>query len=175
MSATGKRLSLGEAEVMAAEIINQIDGEAHVVGSIRRKKAEVGDIEILVHRDAAIRLDVGCGPMFLGEYEKLKGGPRNISSVPWRPWRYWQLRQRKSGIHVDLFRFDDKNRGSMMVIRTGPAEFSRNFVIDLKRYGMCHRDGYIRDLDDGMIHPCGSERVAFYCAQMPWTEPENRH
>lgn len=172
MSETGKRLSLGEAEKLAASIITSIDGEAYVVGSIRRKKPEVGDIEILVHRDATINLDVGAGDMFPGAYETIKGGPSKRTD-----WKYWQLRHVASGVNIDMFRFDDDNRGSMMVIRTGPAEFSERFVTDLKRYGMCHRGGYIHDVyqdDDDLIHPCGSERVAFYCAQMPWTEPENR-
>lgn len=175
MSGTGKRLSLGEAEKLAAEIINQIDGEAYVVGSIRRKKVDVGDIEILVHIDATISLDVGLGPMYPGEYKTLKGGQRLGALVP---WRYWKLRQHESGIHVDIWRCDDDNRGSQMIIRTGPVEFSKRFVNELKRYGMCHKDGYMYDVDpddDDLIHPCGSERVAFHCAQMPWTEPENRY
>ena len=176
MSGTGKRLSLVEAEKMAAAIIEQIDGESYVVGSIRRKKAEVGDIEILVHHDAAIRLDVGVGPMFPGEYEKLKGGPRNIASVPWRYWRYWQLRQRKTGIHVDLFRFDDDNRGSMRLIRTGPADFSKRFVIALRRQGLCHEDGYVcEDTDDALRIACTNEHNAFRLAGMAYIDPENRH
>ena len=174
MSGTGKRLSLAEAEKMAAAIIEQIDGEAHVVSSIRRKKPEVGDVEILVHRDAAIRLDVGCGPMFLGEYEKLKGGPRNTASVPWRPWLYWQLRQRKTGIHVDLFRCDDDNRGSMMLIRTGPAEFSQHFVTMLRQHGCYHDLGYVMDGDDHVVMSCPTEQDAFLLAGMTYIDPEKR-
>lgn len=172
MSATGKRLSLAEADSMAAGIIEQIDGEAHVVGSIRRRKSDVGDIEILVHRDAEINLDIGVGPLYPGEYEKIKGGPRKTAAAP---WRYWQIRHRDSGVHVDLFRCDDKNRGSQMIIRTGPADFSQHFVTMLRRHGCYHDRGYVWDSDDHIVMECPTEHDAFLLAHMTYTQPENRH
>lgn len=170
MSATGTQLLLREARTMALDIIAAIRGEAYVVGSIRRKKPEVGDIEILVHRDAKIDIDVGVGPLLPAAYETIKGGPRKKDD-----WKHWQLRHVASRVHVDLFRFDDDNRGSMMLIRTGPREFSQWFVESLHSYGYCHVEGYVRDLDDDIrIVPCGDEHYAFRLARMTYIEPEKR-
>jgi DNA polymerase/3'-5' exonuclease PolX len=102
----------------------------------------------------------------------LKGGPHKTASAP---WRYWQLRQRKSGIHVDLFRFDDYNRGSMMLIRTGPADFSRRFVMVLRDHNMRHDDGYIIEIDSDDTVPCPTEESAFILAGLDYIEPEKRH
>lgn len=170
MSITGTRLCLADALAMAKDIGRQIDGEAYAVGSVRRKKPEVGDIEILVHQDAEIMLDVGAGPLLPGEYESIKGGPGKRDD-----WKYWQLKHVASDVNIDLFRFDNANRGSMMLIRTGPREFSQGFVMALKRQGLRHMDGYIRSLHGGpSFIPCPDERKAFKFAAMTYIVPEKR-
>ena len=167
MSATGIRLPLDEAQGIALGILAQINGEAHVVGSVRRLKSLVGDIEIAVHVDAAVDLSVGEGPLLPGAYETVKGGGKR--------WKYWQLRHVAQGYVVDLFRFDDMNRGSIMLIRTGPRDFSRWFVTAMLSQGLRHEGGYVRqDRPEGCIVPCPTEREAFALAGMTWTEPENR-
>lgn len=171
MSTTGTSIELHEAEQMAEKILMKIAGEAHIVGSIRRKKRHVGDIEILVHEDAGVNLDISPGPMFGGEFETLKGGPNDTNRGN---WKYWQIRHTESGVNVDLFRFNDDNRGSMSIIRTGPAEFSKKFVIALKGKGLCHSNGYIKGGGDDTAIECPSERQAFEMAGMHYIEPENR-
>lgn len=169
MSTTGIKLPLAEARTMALDIIAAIKGEAYIAGSIRRCKREVGDIEILVHRDATIRLAVGAGPLLPAEYETIKGGPRKKDD-----WKYWQLRHCSSRVHVDLFRFDDNNRGSQMIIRTGPAKFSQHFVTMLRRNGCYHDLGYVMDGDDHIVMSCPTEQDAFLLASMAYIEPEKR-
>lgn len=170
MSITGTRLLLADALAMAKDIGKQIDGEAYAVGSVRRKKPHVGDIEILVHQEAEIMLDIGAGPLLPGEYESIKGGPGKRDD-----WKYWQLRHVASDANIDLFRFDNANRGSMMLIRTGPREFSQRFMVALRRQGLCHADGYIRSLRGGVSFvPCPDERKAFEFAGMAYIEPEKR-
>lgn len=171
MSKTGARIPLAQAQEMAERIREQIKGESHVVGSVRRKKADVGDIEILVHMKAEIKLDISPGPMFPGEFESLKGGPNDTNAGK---WRYWQIRHCESGVNVDLFRFNDDNRGSMSIIRTGPDEFSKRFVTALLRQGLCHSNGYIKGNRDDTVIPCNGERRAFELARMQYIEPENR-
>ena len=166
MSLTGTRLALADADRIAAGILAQIDGEAHVVGSVRRRRPTVGDIEIMVHRDATgSLLDVGSG-LWPGDYQSMKGGPTG--------WRFWQLRHR-DGWMLDLYRFDDLNRGSIMLIRTGPAEFSKLFVMKLRDRRLVHADGYVRTAcPNGELAACPDERTAFDLAGMAWVEPEER-
>lgn len=165
MSATGTRLPLNEARRLAGLVQDCIKGETYVVGSIRRMKADVGDIEIIVHSDAAIDIPIGCGVLMPGTYETVKGGKKD--------WRYWQIRNVKDGFNVDLFRFDDLNRGSIMLIRTGPAEFSKRFVNCLRRRGLKHADGYVRD-NAGLLVPCPTEEIAFKLAGLQWVKSEDR-
>ncbi len=169
MSATGTRMNLATAEVYAADILHAITGEAHVVGSIRRKSKTVGDIEILVHWDAQIALDVSVGPLLPSEFDSIKGGPAKKDG-----WKYWQLHNTKHGYNLDLFRFDENNRGSMMLIRTGPAEFSKRYVMALNDHGLKHEGGYVRYKSDNEIVACDDERRAFELAGMTYIEPPKR-
>lgn len=171
MSETGTRIPLTQALLMAEEILKRINGKAWIVGSIRRKKPEVGDIEILLHVDAVVHLKISAGDLFAGEYESIKGGPDSKSGTD---WRYWQIRHTESGVNIDLFRCDDDNQGSMALIRTGPSEFSRRFVMALKGNNLCHKDGYIRPIGADDICPCPTEKKAFRFAGMQYIEPENR-
>ena len=166
MSLTGT-LALADARVIADEVLSMIRGKAFVVGSIRREKPEVGDIEIAVHVDAAVDLPVGIGGLLPDAYETVRGGKKG--------WKYWQVRNVARGHVVELYRFDDQNRGSITLIRTGPAHFSKQFVTSLRCFGLRHYDGYVRYLDDkGSIIPCPSEGVAFRLARMRWIEPKDR-
>ncbi len=170
MSATGTRMNLATAEAYAADVLDAITGEAHVVGSVRRKSKTVGDIELLVHWDADIDLPMSVGPLLPSEYDSIKGGPDKKDG-----WKYWQLHNNKHGFNLDLFRFDNNNRGSLMLIRTGPAEFSRRFVMALNDHGLKHEGGYVRWIADDEIVACDDERRAFELAGMrPYIEPAKR-
>lgn len=171
MSKTEVKLELASAEHTADYICTKIDGEKHVVGSVRRRKSEVGDIELLVHKKAKVRLELSAGTMFPGEFETIKGGPteRNYGQ-----WLYWKIRIVANGVNVDLYRFNDDNRGSMLIIRTGPAEFSKKFVIALKQNGLCHSNGYIKGDRDDAVVPCSTERKAFEFAGLVYKEPWER-
>ena len=166
MSATGTRIPLAEAQVIAEGLLEHVNEEAYVVGSIRRKKPDVGDIEILMSRNAVIDLALGAG-LFPGEWETIRGGKQG--------WRHWQLRNLEFGYVLDLYRFDQINRGSQMLIRTGPAGFSKLFVVNLKRHGYQHKGGYVRtNNEDEVLVSCPTEETAFKLAGMAYVEPEDR-
>ena len=166
MSTTGTRLDLADAQDIAERIRKQIRGEAIAVGSIRRKRPAVGDVEIAVHEKAVVALDVHDPGLFAAEYNTVKGGRLH--------WRYWQLRHVNGGYTIDLFRFDDLNRGPIMVIRTGPAEFSKRYVVALRRCGHQMANGYLRAVNSETIIPCPDEGDALRYGGMDWIEPEER-
>ncbi len=165
MSVTGSRLNLNQADSIAARLLSSIEGEAHVVGSVRRRRETVGDIELLVHVDAKVRLSVGLG-LFDSEFENVKGGNGE--------WRFWQIHHAELGYVVDLYRFNDLNRGSLMLIRTGPAAFSQRFVIALRSQGYHHEHGHVRPANSLKIVPCETEELAFKLAGMHYIKPEER-
>ena len=166
MSGIGTRLQLADATRIVFDVLSMIHGEAFVVGSVRRGVERVGDIEIAVHANASVDIPAGVGPLLPGAYETVKGGRKD--------WKYWQRRHVADGYVVDLYRFDDMNRGSITLIRTGPADFSRKFVTLLRGQGLRHHEGYVRSLDDGSLVRCDHERVAFAQAAMRWVDPEDR-
>ncbi len=165
VSTTGSRLPLAEA-IRTAELFQaRIRGESHIVGSVRRHCETVGDIEIMLHRDATLALEVSDSPLFPADWTTVRGGKTG--------WKYWQIEHR-SGLHVDLYRFDADNRGSIMLIRTGPAEFSRRWVMALEAQGYRHKDGYLHRRS-GLEHlSCLQERDAFAAAGWPYVEPSER-
>lgn len=163
MSATGTRLALADADAIAAELLGMIDGEAFVVGSVRRRQPQVGDVEILVHRDAGVALPIG-GLFSPETYRTVKGGTQD--------WRLWQVEHVMRGYRIDLWRFDNENRGSLTVMRTGPEAFSVRFVIGLRARGLYHAAGYVRTLSG--VYPVATEREALRLAGMSWVEPADR-
>lgn len=173
MSGTGTRLSLNEARQIARDFIAaHIRGRCEVVGSIRRGKMEVGDIELLIHADARLeRIDAeGAGDAMFGApqatYRWIKNGKK-----------YHQLEHVARGYKIDIFRADDRNWGSQMIIRTGPAEFSTRFVVALRQRGNPHGDtetGYVND-SSGAIVPCPDEETAFRLAGWNVIDPGERN
>jgi len=183
VSTTGTRLDLADADRIAGAVRAQIDGESIVAGSVRRRCPTVGDVEVLVHAAATVRLDVAAGGLYPGLYsyrgawETIRGGHVCNDPTHRQSWKQWQLRDRTGAITLDLYRFDDFNRGSMLLIRTGPAAFSKRFVTELRRRGLRHEGGYVRSSAEPVgeaIVPCPLEKDAFALAGMAWVEPEDR-
>lgn len=172
MSDTGTRLELAEATAIAHAFIaaHCRKGRIEIVGSIRRQKPTVGDIELLLHRDTQlvdVDADHGAGGLFpsVGTYQWVKNGPK-----------YGQLLHKARGYKIDLFRADDNNWGSQMVIRTGPWEFSQRYVAALRARGYPHGDvaqGYIND-SKGNLVPCPDEATAFRLAGFIDIHPTQR-
>lgn len=169
MSSTGTRLELDDARELAWAFVEAhcVGGRVEIVGSIRRRKETVGDIELLLHRDTqlvGVDADYGEESMFpsTAAYQWIKRGEK-----------YGQLLHKARGYKIDLFRADDDNWGSIMLIRTGPSDFSARWVTALKQRGTPSAGGYIRD-KDGAVIPCRDEAMAFQLTGWDYIEPESR-
>ena len=93
----------------------------------------------------------------------------------------WGERYRRvifQGIAHDLFAADADNWGSVLAIRTGPAEFSKGLVVGLRRNGYRNQDGYVWTCtpEGEPIErvACPDERTFFALAGAAWVEPEDR-
>jgi len=94
----------------------------------------------------------------------------------------WGERQRKAlwrGRPVDLFTATPETWGAILLIRTGPPEFSQEWVTGLKRCGYRMAGGRVEHLPRGLErHPpavsCGTEAEAFALVDWAYVPPEDR-
>lgn len=139
MSTTATRLPLAEAQRIAGQIYGQLDPACErltIAGSIRRGRPDVGDIELV-----AI-------PRFRDEPSSLWGDTTEISvlaevlAIEEREQvlerisggdRYVKLRHLRSGLQVDLFITTPEQWGLILLIRTGPADYSHRLMTEARR------------------------------------------
>lgn len=188
--ATKQRFPLAQAEGVARDLVRKLTGACQriqVAGSVRRKKPDVGDIEIL-----AIPL------MGMTDSGDLFGTPKEISLLDLRlealvkdgifEFRKTALdtivngpkiklfRDLASGIPVDVFTATQENWWNYLVCRTGPAKSNMdicNRAIAMKLKWEPYSNGFlIRETGDRII--CGSEQAVFDSVDMAYKKPEDR-
>jgi DNA polymerase/3'-5' exonuclease PolX len=162
-----------------------------IAGSIRRRCAEVGDIELVaVPRIERVALPAQQQQDFWGDppadqevnflWRQLDGlaekiGPR-FERLKWgdkyRAFR-WPLPHEIGSVQVDLFTAEEDNWGLILLIRTGSAKFSQHVVTQLKRRGTPSQGGYVRG-SKGTPIPTPTEEEVFRLAGMQYHAPEER-
>jgi len=144
-----------------------------IAGSIRRKKTNPNDIEIVA---IPKKIEIADGmfdtkkivhPSFIAiveSWEKVKGEPTG---------KYTQ-RILPEGIKLDLFFATVNNWGNIFLIRTGDWEFSKKFMgILLPRKGYKQVGGVLK-LNDKVID-CREEIDLFNLAGIKYIEPQKRN
>lgn len=197
---TGERLPLALA-VQAAQAImqswNMRAPSCTIVGSVRRRRPDVGDLELLapLPLDPAkdelcrtIRETLEANPLFAGDERPpltgrivsgLKPGFKEASLVV-------ELTHKISGrvyeIPVQVFRYEPGergNRGWIELMRTGPGDFGKFFLAKWKKhFGIpkvlpASKDGHLVDLH-GIRVPCETEEDCFRKCGMGRIPPEAR-
>lgn len=199
-------MQLDQIEPLANSLVEQLRSACVriiVAGSIRRRKPDPGDIELVaipstgrytitdmfetVREEHVVNhLDDALGTLYdLGEWELDPVTPRNGP-------HYKRLRHVTSSVCCDLFITDRRRWGMIAMIRTGPEDFSEELVKLAHRRGMFVRDG-------GLLHghppvfdekrkvrPCPlaancpqiietpEEADVFKALGLPWLEPTQR-
>lgn len=184
MSAAERRMPLREAEAFAAELAAEMTSaceRVEIAGSVRRRKADVGDIEIVAIPRRARDLFGGAGESLLdarlrrmaadGIVTRLKGGAY-----------FQQFAVAAAGCKLDLFTPCRETWGVVYTQRTGSAAFAHRLVTPRDRWtsdgpGMLaiglrvHRARLWR----GDEHvPTPEETDVFRVAGVPWVRPEDR-
>lgn len=151
-----------------------------IAGSIRRKKAEVKDIEI-VAIPRLLEVPAGLQNLF-DESEPIK-------KVPEPEWftavytlgkllkgsafgKYAKV-ELPEGIMLDLFMPNEFNWGWIYALRTGSADFNFKYLDAMKRHGLRARDGVILNafLNEIAVREEGD---LFKLLGMAYVEPQNR-
>jgi len=177
------------AESLKAELEPYCE-RIEIAGSIRRKKPEVKDIEFVCIPKFA---EVGTGQttLFGGEQtitENLLFGYLTSASkysIEKIGDKYCQFNileeriddhRRYDKIQVDLFTATEQTWGYIFLIRTGPADFSKWVVTELKRRGFTPKGGAIYDEDMYETTPVytPTEKNVFELLQIHYLEPEDR-
>ena len=165
-----------DARAFAALFKDQPHHRWEVAGSVRRGKAEVGDIEHVVWPvdPVAFRAamdDMLGNPMF--------GTPAIIEKAVYpNGTNRWGDKYRGvmfRGFRHEVFLADRQNWGAILTIRTGPAEFSERLVTQLKASGrLRQQDGYVKYTATGDVYATPTEEAFFAACGEPWTEPGDR-
>lgn len=139
-----------------------------IAGSVRRKKPDCGDIELVIIRNPDKLEELKS---IVGEWKRIRG---DITG------RYTQRMLPKGikleGIKLDIFiaADDGTNWGNIFLIRTGNWVFSR-FMMGIRapQVGLKHRDGYLW-LGEHIKYNCHEEQDVFDRLGMDYIEPEER-
>lgn len=160
-----------------------------VAGSLRRRKAEVGDVEILYIPKFAKGppIELFGEPPMVNETEfaigqllvsgTLKKRPNKGGVFTWGPENKLAIHQ-PSGIPVDLFATDDKRWWNALVCRTGGKQNNLLITTTAQRKGWsfeaygCGFRGL--GINAGKHHETSSERDVFEFLGLQYKEPWER-
>lgn len=147
-------------------------------GSIRRKKPEVKDIELVCIPTIAT-VESKQTDLFGGfrteKVNLLFGRIASRYQVVKMGDRYTQMQVGIGGddhIKVDVFTAMPETWGYIFLLRTGPAEFSKWVVTELKRRGFTPKGGEI--LHGAFVASTPTEQSVFNLLGIDWIEPEYR-
>ena len=160
-------MKLEEIEKIAMNYLRLLEPyceRVRIAGSIRRRKAECNDIELVCVRYDDER-ERSKFVAIVNRWEKVKGEPEG---------RYTQ-RILPEGIKLDLFMANKDNWGNIFLIRTGNWVFSRFMMgIRAKQVGLIHREGYLWSQGYDEKYPCYEEEDVFHYLCMDYVKPEDR-
>ena len=161
-------MELHQAETIANDTVEQLRPHCErieIAGSIRRRKPEVGDIEIV-----ASPKPYGTGLFESGIVTVVNQWPKVRGELP---CRYTQ-RELPEGIKLDLFFADETTWGVVFAIRTGSAAFShRVLAAGWVKQGYRSVEARLHG-PDGRAVSTPEEEDVFRYAGVKWVPPEQR-
>jgi DNA polymerase/3'-5' exonuclease PolX len=184
------RIPLAEAEGYAAEVVGLLAPfceRIEVAGSIRRRRPDVGDVEIV----CVPRFDIRMGGMFEDEEERVNLQFEAVNRLRSEGVFGDRLDKngRKScgekgqrltykGFALDVFPVVPPAQwGAVFLIRTGPGDFSHNMVTPKHMggkmpMGLAQREGAL--WDRGVMLETPEEADYFAALGLPYIAPEAR-
>lgn len=157
-------MNISKAENIAnkyLELLKPFSKRIEIAGSIRRRKPEVKDIEIVMIRDTSKMFSFMS---FIETLRVIKGEPAG---------KYMKINL-EEGIDIDLFMCFPDNWGYIFAIRTGSADFS-HYVLAASwvKQGFKGDDGYLTR--DGKKIAVREETDLFKLCKLEFVPPELRN
>lgn len=186
---------LGFIEPIAEEVkahLSPYCSRIEIAGSIRRRRAEIGDIE-LVLIPKTMTMPKSQGNMFSpGESDEVRI-PGFINAVDTYKLKFnakekgikligdpakgkYCRRITPEKIQLDIFIANQDNWGYILVLRTGGATFNKWLVgpHGLKKHGYRPVGGVITRMSDNVVIPTPGECDVFRLMKMKYKRPEDR-
>lgn len=184
MATAKTAVPLALAERVAQDLLSWVAfacDRCDVAGSVRRRVAECGDIELVCLPKFRTIPVVPAQADLFGEHAPCGMETRNELwdalerrgvefSKSGQKYRQFRFR----GLQVDAFTADAENFGWIKLIRTGSAAFSKSVATELNRRGYSSANGRIFLVDGGRIVATPEEEDVFALAGMPWIRAEDR-
>lgn len=202
---SGPRLALKDAEGAALYLMQEwgMRGpDCMVVGSVRRQRPDVGDLELIaplppesardeLHDRIVASLPpppaatdgLFAAPAAIAKRQALRGAALKGLKPGFRSCELLVELLRKStgewhSLSVQIHRYTPQNRGWIELMRTGPSELGILFLERWKKvYGLgdseASRSGHLRN-SYGDIVPVRTEEEAFEKCGIPYVPPERR-
>jgi DNA polymerase/3'-5' exonuclease PolX len=166
-----------EAIAMAQQIKALLEPHCYkieIAGSIRRKKLQVKDIEIVAipkPYDTGLFADGLASVVDL--WPCVKGELAYMARSGVKQCRYTR-RLYKEGVYVDLFFANPKNWGYILALRTGSTNWNTDVLLpSIKKAGYQALGGHIRY--QGAVVPVPEETDLFKLLRIPYILPEGRN
>lgn len=178
---TGTKIPLDKAMQNAERFRSLFDGTYdrwEIAGSIRRKRPMVGDVEhvVIPRGENGSQLWGRVNDLLATDGGLFAGDGALMKAVYPNGTHRWGNRYRGivfEGVRHEVFIADKANWGAILAIRTGPAEFSKRLVTDLRTRGYRQQGGYLLD-NAGQVIDVPDERTFLEFCGCRWIEPEDR-
>lgn len=178
----GQKVTLAKAQRLGERVIEVLRpyvSRVEFAGSIRRERAHVSDVEIvLAPRMEPEGLLGESGPS--AALEGIRLALARFGRLVKNGDRYIQVAEAFKtdafdGMKVDVFMVHPPAQwGVIFAIRTGPADLSELVVTKMKRRGFRTVDGHVELVSTGKVVETPSEDHFFACAGLPCLEPHHR-
>jgi DNA polymerase/3'-5' exonuclease PolX len=204
---TGLRLAWKEAYDIAARVARHLKpafDEIKCVGSLRRKRPDVGDLEFVGRPFYEVDLACQRQPVLgivraalldIGTW--VKGGERmmqvtdvyGVEGLKLEVYIQHPLSCVQCSEPIDTSSeaivkrgvcpcgaksFVGSMWGSQVAIRTGPWQLGAHVMAECRRYEVRHKDGFAVDATRGYLIPTDSEKQFFALGQVPFVAPAER-
>lgn len=168
-----RALALAEA-IKIMQSIGPVCDRVEVAGSLRRKRPDVGDIEIVAIPTPAESL---FGDLFYSAAPVKAALERAGYTEFSKDGELFKQFQTPTGVNCDLFLTTPEGWGLCYLIRTGPAEHSRRMVTARREGGLMPSNLRVRDLRlyrGPVALPTPEEQDVYNWYGLPYLEPEER-
>lgn len=179
----GKRWPYMQAMEAAARLLGELrpyTERIEIAGSLRRKRDDVGDIELVCVPKVSEDMFGGRGQDLLHQHID---GLVAAGTLAKRPnvnggFTYGEknklLVDRASGIPLDVFTTEARYWGMALFVRTGPADWNKRAMAHFLSRGMAGHAYRGVTLANGEDVDCPEEADVFRHLGWPWAEPEVR-
>ncbi|MEO1263558.1 MAG: hypothetical protein AAFZ15_32400 [Bacteroidota bacterium] len=172
-----KKHRLSEAEVIALEVWKKLKmhcpkGKCKIAGSIRRRKKEVKDIEIVCVPNRINGDFFGFKKINHPAFVKAVKGIGKVTTGNIEDGKQVKIELYQHDIKIDLFMVEEGNFGMQFLIRTGPSEYSRKILWKFNQRGYRCEGGYPANGKNRLAF--FNEKEIFEFLEMKYVEPEKR-